>query len=950
MYKSIFLRLSFLFIATWLSGCGSGGNSSLAPLGNNNGPQSSVVVSEDAQIRTPSSAYVIFDNANIQLDIQPNNQTVESINSCFELVKNSDGKTYTITQNSGQYYSTATVNYTVKNICSQPELMSGLQVEASNVMINNRAVTLSWIGQKQVDAPYLTMSDSTSGSDILVTSSTPFCTGNYCDWAMVPAGGSNVFTINLSADTAINSFVVGDVKIIGSTPPPPAHPGALTIKLDTEHLVAPCKNFSSSSCKIKIDVLTPSGQTKLVQMVVNPTESPIYTVTYSNLLPGKYNVSVSADSKYPTGSTIKYQPVDGIVDINSDTTSNAQVTFEYKAPQQIGSITVNAGTVNSADKGIFANIGKLNGFAINENTHQPISFEVGLESSVTLTNLPTGNYIVELQGVADPQSGLYYTQNKYNITLEADKTATVNAPFTKITDGIYSVPFNVESAPANQTVKYGSNTQLFKYKDNILANGTNSYHFLTSESAVALTINSPSSNTVSYEPKVVVNSVTAVSIIYKGISPSSGGLTTFNDQIVDSHGNVIKLKGINWFGFNNGVKTLNGLWNYNSISGDFVSTVWRLKALGFNAVRLPFTFPILKDSAASVGHNGLQSATKGALETNLTNPSHPIQGKNFPDLNYNPSQAYSNQLMPTDTAIKQFLYVVDFFAKNGFYVLIDDHSEDNTLISSGIDAWASQWSWLAEQINTLAKSSGENVMYDLLNEPDHAGIKWENGATPLGIAYLKAMDAIYAVDQKAGVKHLFFIEGTGQGGINANWGDGFATDESIIRQSGLSDPNAFFTALEPKPYVNQVVLSPHVYPPSVTNASADYYGSGLYNRLTVSFGTLAKTGYCVSGSCHRYPIAFGEFGSKFIDAKDFQFFSSFANYLNYTSDAQDGQHDAIENWFYWDYNANSGDTGGIVDDGWVTILWPKIDYLSYGIVNHQATNNPNGLGLVPWYK
>ena len=152
-----------------------------------------------------------------------------------------------------------------------------------------------------------------------------------------------------------------------------------------------------------------------------------------------------------------------------------------------------------------------------------------------------------------------------------------------------------------------------------------------------------------------------------------------------------------------------------------------------------------------------------------------------------------------------------------------------------------------------------------------------------------------------------------------------------------------------KPYLNQVVLSPHIYGPSVTNATTDYYGSGLYNRLSSSFGNLAKTGYCIGSNCHQFPIAIGEFGSTFADSRDLQFLTSFANYLNNNNDAIDGQHNAINNWFYWCYNPNSGDTGGIVDNSWDTIQWTKMDYLVYGTISGSSTN-PNGLGLVPWYK
>ncbi len=46
---------------------------------------------------------------------------------------------------------------------------------------------------------------------------------------------------------------------------------------------------------------------------------------------------------------------------------------------------------------------------------------------------------------------------------------------------------------------------------------------------------------------------------------------------------------------------------------------------------------------------------------------------------------------------------------------------------------------------------------------------------------------------------------------------------------------------------------------------------------------------------------------------------------------------SIPNWFYWCYNANSGDTGGLVDDMWRNLEWIKIDFLT------------TQLGLRAWY-
>lgn len=50
-----------------------------------------------------------------------------------------------------------------------------------------------------------------------------------------------------------------------------------------------------------------------------------------------------------------------------------------------------------------------------------------------------------------------------------------------------------------------------------------------------------------------------------------------------------------------------------------------------------------------------------------------------------------------------------------------------------------------------------------------------------------------------------------------------------------------------------------------------------------------------------------------------------------------GQHNAIGNWMYWSWNANSGDTGGLIDDNWRELMWVKIRFLV------------NKLGLKPWY-
>ena len=67
---------------------------------------------------------------------------------------------------------------------------------------------------------------------------------------------------------------------------------------------------------------------------------------------------------------------------------------------------------------------------------------------------------------------------------------------------------------------------------------------------------------------------------------------------------------------------------------------------------------------------------------------------------------------------------------------------------------------------------------------------------------------------------LLLVEGSGQLGYAMNWGDGFVTDRPLVASYGLADANAFFGALLSKPYLNNVVISPHYYPPSVSKAQS----------------------------------------------------------------------------------------------------------------------------------
>jgi aryl-phospho-beta-D-glucosidase BglC (GH1 family) len=295
------------------------------------------------------------------------------------------------------------------------------------------------------------------------------------------------------------------------------------------------------------------------------------------------------------------------------------------------------------------------------------------------------------------------------------------------------------------------------------------------------------------------------------VAPPASALRVEDAQIVDASGNPVVLKGFSWFGFNvDNTSMVYGIKdNATPSPKDFAHTVWRQRLLGFNAVRLPFSFWCLDNSVPSNLVYSCTLPTATEVAASVTPPGLGATGP-APPLPAPPARApgLCNDYLPNSTTFDRFVWVVQFYARNGFYVLIDDHlREDQTVLDKGTADWVARWVALVTAL-AADPTTYSRLMIDVLNEPENFGIRWEatSERPALKDLYLAAMDAIEAAVPGL----LFFVEGTGQGGINAGWGDGFATNPGVISSAGLSDPRPFFTALLAKPYRNRTVVSPHV--------------------------------------------------------------------------------------------------------------------------------------------
>lgn len=415
-----------------------------------------------------------------------------------------------------------------------------------------------------------------------------------------------------------------------------------------------------------------------------------------------------------------------------------------------------------------------------------------------------------------------------------------------------------------------------------------------------------------------------------GLAPA---LSLRDDLFVDDKGDPQPIHGFSWFGFNTGTGAPDGLWSNDPIGNDFERAVRRQKLLGFNAVRLPFSFAEFPKEPRSFVIGCSDVSDEDVAKATLM-PNADFKGTlaDAPKLAW-PAKREAGQCngyLPNTTTKERYIWTVLFYVRNGFYVLVDNHYREDQTAETNETAWVQGWSDLAHELLVAHPETQGRIFFDLLNEPGQYGQNWEK-TDKAGVhhLYLAAMDAIWKVSDKA----IFAIEGAGQDSLNANWGDGFCTDEAKIKQLGLGDPRPFFTELAGKPYKGAVALAPHVYGPAVTHAPKDFSGQGLTDRLDASFGALTKTGFAGPSGPLKFPVAIGEFGSKFTEQGDVDFMRDFAKYLSEGGD----KHNKIDHWFYWDWNADSGDTGGLVTDNWKDIEWVKVAYLV------------DSLGLRPWW-
>ena len=372
-------------------------------------------------------------------------------------------------------------------------------------------------------------------------------------------------------------------------------------------------------------------------------------------------------------------------------------------------------------------------------------------------------------------------------------------------------------------------------------------------------------------------------------------LHTSGSQIVDSNGKVVRLTGINWFGFETNPRGLGGLQAVN-----WMETFDMLTAKGFNLLRLPLSLQIVR---------GWMAGSDPVVE--------------FVDGKINPT-------IDGVTSLKLLDHVVDYCKVVGMKIMFDMHTLVTTDIQKkvwynstySVADFQSAWEWLASRY----KNDDTIVAMDLFNEPHgqswvdgSSGAKWD-GSNDANNWRKAAADVALKILAK-NPNLLVMVQGVECTPVEG--GNYSSTDkyQYICNWWGGNLREARNYPVNLGNYQDQLVYSPHDYGPDIY-VQPWFQGSFNMNSL-YSDCWLPNWYYLVEEDIA--PVLIGEWGGK-LGGNNQVWLEALAGFIN-----QKGLHHT-----FWCFNPDSGDTGGIVDSSY------NFDTAKYNIVKQSLWKDNSG--------
>ena len=391
-------------------------------------------------------------------------------------------------------------------------------------------------------------------------------------------------------------------------------------------------------------------------------------------------------------------------------------------------------------------------------------------------------------------------------------------------------------------------------------------------------------------------------------------LHTDGRRILDKDGKEVWLTGVNWFGYNTGTNTFDGLWN-----SKMEPTVKAIADHGFNLIRVPMSAQLINEWAA---------------------------GK-YPQANFN--QAY-NTAMTKMNSLEIFDYFLTLAEASGIKVMIDIHSAETDAAGHNVNLWytnkvtVNDYYAALEWMAARYKNNDTIIAFDLKNEPhgkpyegDSAAI-WNDSKQANNWKYVAETAAAKVLAKNPNV--LIMVEGTEIYPKNSK-GD----------YSSKDDKDYYFNwwggnlrAVKDYPidlgkYQDKLVYSPHDYGPTVYEQP---WFKGSYDYDSLMKDCWHDNWFYIYED-NTAPLLIGEWGG-FMREPNLKWMTYMRQliatyHLNHT---------------FWCLNANSGDTGGLLLDDFTTWDSEKYEFVKEVLwqeggkfvgLDHEIPLGDNGISL-----
>ena len=353
-------------------------------------------------------------------------------------------------------------------------------------------------------------------------------------------------------------------------------------------------------------------------------------------------------------------------------------------------------------------------------------------------------------------------------------------------------------------------------------------------------------------------------------------LHTDGNRIVDKNGSEVWLTGVNWFGYNTGTNTFDGLW-----SSGLRATVKAIADHGFNLIRVPISAELLNQWADG----------------------------EYPAANYN--RAYNEELNSMNS-LEIFDYFLKLAEENGVKVMPDIHSAETDAQGHNAPLWytdrisAEEYYAALEWLSDRYKDNDTIIAIDLKNEPhgkpnESSKAIWNGSKDANNWKYAAETAANRVLAKNPNL--LIIIEGTeiysknngdyssqNDGDYYFNWWGG--------NLRGVKDYPVDLGKNQ-----NKVVYSPHDYGPAVYEQPW-FQGGFNYDSLIADCW---QDNWLYISSGNIAPLLIGEWGG-FMREPNLSWMVCMRRLIK----------EYRLNHTFWCLNANSGDTGGLLLDDFIS--------------------------------